>query len=98
MNKIQEQNKTFDADEKIAIENMPFFLESLAQRFKDEECPILPKLCRAVGNEIESMQARIELLEEVVGAADGCIADWDNGKWPPSIPLRKALAALKEQT
>ncbi len=59
-----------DSDEKIAIENMPFFLEGLAGRFENEECPTLPKLCRAVATEIERLQARVEGLEKVVEAAD----------------------------
>jgi len=47
--------------------------------------------------EIERLQARIELLEKVAEAASACIAAWDDAKWPSPIPLRKALAALKEQ-
>ena len=52
-----------DPDVKTAIENMPFFLESLAARFEDKKCPTLPKLCRGVATEIERLQARNELLE-----------------------------------
>jgi len=63
MNKVQGRGKPFDADEKTVIENMPFFLESLALRFEAENCPNLPKLCRAMGGEIHSLQARIELLD-----------------------------------
>jgi len=47
--------------------------------------------------EIAKYRVRQELLEKVVEAASACITAWDDAKWPSPIPLRKALAALKEQ-
>ena len=55
-----------DIDIKITIENMPFFMESLVQRFEYEGCPVLPTLCRAVATEIERLQTRQKLLEKGV--------------------------------
>ncbi len=38
----------------------------------------------------------MEKMLAVVEAANACITAWDDAKWPPSIPLRKALAVLNE--
>ena len=46
--------------------------------------------------DVAKLQAREELLEKVVEAASACLAAWDDAKWPSPIPLRKAIAALKE--
>jgi len=48
-------------------------------------------------SEIDKHLARVELLDKVVEASSACITAWDDAKWPSPIPLRKALAALKEQ-
>jgi len=44
--------------------------------------------------EIERLSYKGKLKDAVVEAANACITAWDDAKWPPSIPLRKALAAL----
>jgi len=38
----------------------------------------------------------IEKMLAVVEAAQLCIMAWDDAKWPPSGPLRKALKALDD--
>lgn len=90
-----------DRDEKTAIENMPFFLENLAGRFENEECPTLPKLCRAVATEIARLQ-------DVVKAGDALYRQlynikevrprWANESVCEAMrDFEQALATLKEQ-
>lgn len=48
--------------------------------------------------DVAKLQARNELLEKVAEEANACITAWDDSKWLSPVPLRKVLAALKEQT
>ncbi len=80
-----------DPDEKIAIENMSFFLEGLARRFENEECPTLPKLCRAVATEIEHLQGELRIKSEFISTRQ---CPDHNGKWPRGRCLQCEIEQL----
>jgi len=54
------------SNKRIANENAPFFLESLALRFEDEQCNTLPSLCRSVASGIEIKDRALVVARDVL--------------------------------
>ncbi len=52
---LYREGRMTDPDIETTVENIPFFMEGLAQRFEGEGCANLPKLCRAVADHHETL-------------------------------------------